>query len=196
MKLTGLIPLYKYLKIKNENYASFEFLKNGVKFDILFDIFREPFKLILVQFKADYKLVLDVENGFVINPRLSKVEYRDLCKTLNLKYDPNNKFSPFSFFKELNDKIPAVPTFKPSTKQIYDYYKSEVEESEKIYYYGKIEWNKLPNSKGNVTEENLFKTRLLYPSLYEMCLRNNISIRYTDIKKDSKDPNIDFKGIE
>lgn len=178
MELTGLRPLYNYLRINNELYTSFEFTKNNVKFDVLFDIYHNPFKLIFIQINGNFTLSIDVKTGFKINPNLKPKDYKALCKTLGLKFDPNNKFSPFAFFEEFNNNIPQQPKEKTSYEKIYRLYESDVEESEKIYYWGKIEWNKLSNSKGNVTKENLFKTSILFSKLYSICLNNNIRIIY------------------
>lgn len=194
MKLNGLYSLYKDMKQKDENYASFIYRINSVEFDIFFDIFNQPFKLIFLQQHSNFRFGLDVEQGFEINPKLDKETYNKLVKILNIKYDPDNKFSPFKFFLEFNKKIPLALKDKVKKERVYQAYYQDVEEADKIYYKGKIEWNKLPDSKNSVTERNLFKTRILFPELYDTCKRNNISIKYTANKSEQKHIDSDFKN--
>ncbi len=179
MKLEGLVPLYRDLKNKGETYSSFDYLTSGVRFEVFFDIYETPFKLIFVVREQNYRLSIDVQKGFVIDPILNKDEYRALAQVLGLTYDPKNPFSPPKFFIDFNKHIPEHAPYKVPKEQVYRFYESDIEEADRIFYKTKIEWNKLPNSKGNVTEKNLFKTRVLYPELYETCKRNNISIVYT-----------------
>lgn len=100
----------------------------------MFNTYHNPFKLIFIQINGDFTLSIDVEIGFKINPNLEREDYKALCKTLGLKFDPNNRFSPFAFFEEFNTKIPQQPKDKISYEKIYSFYESDFEESEKIYY--------------------------------------------------------------
>ena len=195
MKLDGLIPLYRDLRNKGETYASFEYRTNGVCFEVFFDIYESPFKLIFLVQKEKFRLSLHVKQGFVINPFLSKSELRALAKVLGLTYDPKNPFSPPKFFSKFNLEIPPHSTYKVRKEQVYRFYQNDIEEADRIFYKTKIEWNKLPNSKGSLTEKNLFKTRILYPELYDLCKRNNISIVYTASQSEKKDPANDFIKI-
>ncbi|MDE5422423.1 DUF6037 family protein [Ancylomarina sp. DW003] len=195
MKLTGLVPLYRDLKNKKEMYSSFDYKTGGICFEVFFDIYETPFKLIFVVREQNYRLSIDVLQGFIINPILSKDELRALAKVLGLTYDPNNPFSPPKFFSHFNQSIPEFSPYKVPKEQVYRFHQSDIEKADRIYYKTKIEWNKLPNSKGNATPENLFKTRVLYPELYQVCKRNNISIVYTAELKERKDYKKDFKNI-
>ena len=105
MKLTNLEKIYTCIKTENETYFIFEFVKNGVKFEMLFDIFKIPFQLHFIQKASDFHFKVFVEKGFEINPILDKLVYSSLCKVLNLKYNENNKFSTTTFFQEFNNVI-------------------------------------------------------------------------------------------
>ncbi|OWP83206.1 hypothetical protein BWK59_11775, partial [Flavobacterium davisii] len=99
------------------------------------------------------------------------------------KYDNDNKFSTFSFFQEFNNTIPDYKKRFVVKQELLQFYKSEIEENDKLFFDGFIEWNKLNNRK-KVSEKNLEKTRILYPEYYDYCKRENVSIRYTaELKK-------------
>ena len=87
MKLNRIEQIYKGLRNDNETYYIFDYSKNGVVFNILFDIYYSPFRLHFLAVKEDFSFVIDVNKGFIISPSLSKEDYIRLCKVLNLKYD-------------------------------------------------------------------------------------------------------------
>ena len=177
MKLSNLEKIYTCIKAENETYFIFEFIKNGVKFVILFDIFKTPFQLHFLQKSSNFSFKVIVEKGFDINPNLDKVDYKNLCNALGLKYDANNPFKPLSFFQEFNNSIPNYNKRVVVKQELLQFYKSDIEENDKIYFDGFIEWNKLNNGK-KVSVKNLEKTRILYSEHYSYCKRENVSIRY------------------
>ncbi|OOV25067.1 hypothetical protein BXU11_16075 [Flavobacterium sp. LM5] len=185
MVLTNLKELYKNLKINNETYYLFHFTKNSVRFEILFDIFQVPFQLHFLQKDTSFSFYVIVEKGFTINEILNRGTYKELCETLKLKFETGNPFSPKSFFEEFNLKIPIYQNREKKERELFPFYQNNIEESEKLYYDGTIEWNKIKNGK-TVTNKNLEKTRILYPELYEWSKRENISIRYTHTRKNNE----------
>jgi len=191
MKLEGIIPLYKKLKTSDKTYGVFKFTKNKVDFDILFDIGINPYKIGFLVINNDFQLWLDVLPGFNINTFLSKTELNSLIKVLKLKYDPDNQFSTKKFFEEFNSKIPSDFRFIKKqelpklVKYIYD-----IEESEKVYYNGMIDWDRI-NNGNNRQESNLEKTRLLYPKLYKQIKDRNISVRYSTTRNIEKEKEIE-----
>lgn len=190
MKLSGIIPLYKKLKSNDKTYGVFKYTKNKVDFDIFFDIGNNPFKIGFLVINDDFQLWLDIKTGFVINPFLDKTDLNKLIKVLNLKYDPENKFSTKVFFEEFNSRIPNDFRFikKQELPKLVNYVYN-IEESEKIYYNGIIDWDKV-NNGNNRQESNLEKTRLLYPKLYEQIKDKNISVRYSITKNIEKEKEI------
>lgn len=107
MTLTGLVSLYQSIKHNNLTYALFDFKKNGITFHVMFDIEAKPYyKLIIIAQGSKFELLVEVKPGFIVNPYIDAKKYKQLTKLLNLKYDPNNKFSPIGFFEEFNSKIP------------------------------------------------------------------------------------------
>lgn len=177
MKLSNLEKIYLSVKVEKETYYIFQFVKNRVVFEILFDIFKAPFQLHFLQKSSNFSFKVIVEKGFVINPILDKAVYKNLCNALGLKYDANNPFKPHSFFQEFNNVIPNYNKRVIVKQELLQFYKSDIEENDKFYFDGFIEWNKLKNGK-KVSEQNLEKTRILYSEHYSYCKRENVSIRY------------------
>lgn len=187
MKLNGIIPLYKKLKSTNKTYGIFKYTKNKIDFDIFFDIGTNPFKIGFLVLNDDFQLWINIKNGFIINPFLAKNDLNKLVEILNLKYNPNNKFSTKKFFEEFNSKIPKEFRFikkQDLPRLINSTY--DIEDSEKMYYNGIIDWDHINNSN-NRQEKNLEKTRLLYPNLYERIKDKNISVRYSKVRNKEKE---------
>lgn len=185
MTLSNLRRLYVGMKNNNESYYIFEFVKNKVTFEILFDIYNSPFVIHFLQKDSNFSFTANVDRGFVIDAFLKEDIYNQLRNILNLKYDPNNRFSPKSFFEEFNNKIPDFKLRVKKDRELLPYYKNQIEDSENLFYGGTLPWNKIGNGK-NLTPKNLEKTRILYPELYEWCKRENVSIIYVRDKKNNE----------
>ena len=177
MTLTRLIPLYKKIKQNNETYAFFDFKKNGVTFHIFLDIETKPNYLLGFMVPGtQFNLWIDVTEDFKIDTYINE-KYGELMEVLNLKSDPENKFSTNAFFSEFNEKIPS-DYMKAPKKVLKDIAikKYDVEENESLYY---LSFRRLPPG-WHRTEKNSEKTRLLLPKIYERIKdRDNISINYT-----------------
>lgn len=186
MKLNGLVPLYKNLLNNNSTYGIFNYVKNSVKFDIFFDIGCNPFRIGFLVLNSNFQLWLDIKTGFYINTKLDKDDLYNLIEVLGIKYDPNNHFSTNQFFEEFNNKIPHKFKNIEHTEKAKIVSKiKDIEEEDKIYYLGLIDWEKLES--GNRRFKNLEKTRLLYPKLYYRIKDKNISVRYTSNKEEAKE---------
>lgn len=189
MTLTGLVPLYQSIRHNNLTYALFDFKKNRITFHVMFDIEAKPYyKLIIIAQGSKFELQLDVKPGFVVNPYIDTKKYKQLTQLLNLKYDPNNKFSPIGFFEEFNSKIPLSYTKSDKTILLeFAENKYNIEKKKKVYFWGRINWKKRERS-----EKNTEKTRLLLPLISE-CIKDkiHISVAYTDVPNDIEyaDPN-------
>ena len=187
MKLTGLYSIYKELLAKNETYCFFNFTKNKVEFDVFFDIEKTPYKLGFLIVGNNFQLWLNVERGFIIDINLKNEDYKRLINILGLKFSKDNKFSTFAFFEEFNTKIPAsIPNIpERHIKNLLVKY-LKLEEGDKLYYDGYIDWDKTNIKKGRRLK-NLEKTRLLFPMLYNSIKNKNISIKYTATPNDFRD---------
>lgn len=181
MILTGLGPLYKRIQQNKETYAFFKFEKNGVAFHVFFDIASKPNYLLGFMVPGtQFNLWIDVYRGFAIDTFIMKEKLVELKRILNLKFDPDSKFSTNAFFEEFNRKIPS-DYIKPSKDVLHNIAikKYKVEESESLYY---LSFRRLPPG-WHRSEKNSEKTRLLFPKIYERIKdRDNISINYTSFK--------------
>ncbi|MCM3654151.1 DUF6037 family protein [Metabacillus litoralis] len=184
MILTNLKQLFKDIKKNGLTYDVFDFTKNNVSFNILFDINPKPYKLIILKKRSSLFIKLDVNYGFVINPHLSINDYKTLISMLELKFQTGSPFSTKVFFEELNRNIPSEITKKVVEKRtlskIYN-----CEEEEKVYIKEIRDWSKYPHLNKSCSPENKEKTRLLYPELYEEIKDKNISVFYTQHTNES-----------
>jgi hypothetical protein len=188
MKLNNLAKIHSDIRNRNQTYGIFEYCTNGKKFDVFFDVAPTPYKLGFLLTGSKLHLWLDINKGYILNERLLSEQYHNLCIMLGLKYDPNNKFSPFAFFNQFNQVIPnfIVPITSSKKNTVILNFFPDIEETEKLYYKGSIEWDKLNNGR-HKTQKNSDKTRLLYPEIYERIKNRNISIIYTANPKEEED---------
>jgi len=179
MQLTNLKPLYRQMMQNDLSYCVFAFSVNNVEFDIFYDVGVTPNKIGFLPIGDNRQLWLNVRRGFFIDDGLSKDQYYTLVNILGLERDPDNKFKPANFFNDFNNRIPeAYRQLNKRERATIVGRAYEVEEHLKTVYIGERDWdNKLgiPNKR---SAENLEKTRLLYPDLYNRIKDKNISIRF------------------
>lgn len=178
LKLEGIEKLYRDMQIKNIDRQKFDYKYNSTEFDIILFTDETPFKLMFGVKRKNFYFEMAVMRGFVIETYLDDI-YSNLCKALDIHYDPINKFKPIEFFKDFDDKVPNYASVynRPKAQDIVKY-KSDVEEADKIYFCG---W-KDNNVTGNKVQDiNLDKTRkLLGEKAYISCMKRNISSCWTD----------------
>lgn len=189
MKIEGLKPLYSSMKQQNIDRCRFTFQFRGTFFDVIFFIDEEPYKLIFGAKRKNFYFERIVNAGFNIDTRFDPETYSELCKVLNLKYDPDNPFSPRYLFEEFNNNIPQNISKKdiPATYQIAPYVNIK-EDAHKIYFWY---WKFHDGVTSNASPENLEKTQqLLGDKAFINCKKKNVSSCWTD------DPALDNKDIE
>ena len=179
MKLDGLIALYKSMKNQEIDRYRFVYKHGKALFDVFFFIDESPFVLLFGVKGGALSFEVEVKKGFNINPKLDNQTYKELCRILGLKFDPNNPFSPKKFFETFNKSIPKSASKKSEVKpQHIAQYRSIAEEEDKIYFLG---WRDNKKRGERVSETNLKKTRdLLGKKAYECCKSKNISSCWTD----------------
>ncbi|WP_338657032.1 DUF6037 family protein (plasmid) [Sporosarcina psychrophila] len=179
MNLTGLKPLYSSMIQQNIKRTLFRVNLNGAVFELIYFIDSSPHILAIGVRNTEVYFQIEVKSGFVINPYLGK-NYGLIYKILGLSPNGSTSFGPKKFFDEINQGIPPItgPKNVPKPSDVAPY-RTNVEESKKIYFYG---WNDNDIRNNRVSPENLEKTRLwLGEEAYEMCKAYNISSRWTDI---------------
>lgn len=186
MKLTGIESLYKDMRSKNIDRYKFDFKYAEVEFDIIFFIDEKPFILMFGVKKSNFYFEIEIKNGYTIIPYFEKKVYDTLIKLFKFEDRGNDVFKPIYFFETLNERIPKFAIKKNIAKPSeIARYRRDVEESDKIYFWGWIdhEKNRSENHdyKGNVSDKNLEKTRkLLGYKAYLRCKEKNISSKWTD----------------
>ncbi|ROS05583.1 hypothetical protein EDC56_1122 [Sinobacterium caligoides] len=153
--------------------------------DVFFFIDDKPFVLLFGVKAANFSFEVEVGKGFAIDPQLDPATYKNLCAALGLKYDPENPFKPFDFFKEFNKSIPgqAASSQKADPHDVV-IYRPDVDEADKVYF---LKWRDNTKRGENVQSVNLDKTsKLLGEKAYARCRQKNISSCWTDQKKLAK----------
>lgn len=179
MKLDGLVNLYKSMKDQSIDCYHFEYRHGNALFDIIFFIDENPFILLFGAKGERFSFEMEVRYGFQINPQLDNTTYKELCRVLNLRFDPDNPFSPKGFFKQFNQAIPEkAKTDSKAEPQDIARYRRVAEEEDKIYFLG---WRNNDSRSDRVSESNLMKTKnLLGSKAYTRCREKNISSCWTD----------------
>lgn len=184
MQLTGLKSLYADMKRQKLERTIFKVLINNISFEVIYFIDSSPHSLAIGVKGKNFFFEIPVEKGFHIKTWLGE-NYSKVCEILGLKYDETNKYSSNKFFSEINKGIPSkvtninIPTYKDIAP-----YRRDVEEADRIYFYG---WKENDKTGGNVKPKNLEKTRAwLGENAFRMCKKYNVSSRWTDVSSDEK----------
>lgn len=184
--MDGLRQLYKSMREQGIERQRFPYTHGKIVFDVFFFIDDNPFELLFGVHSHNFAFSFKVEKGFRVESQMDNEEYKRLCAILELRFDPNNTFSPANFLKSFNEHIPSIatPNRIPQPHETAAV-RRDVHEAEKIYFCG---WRNNNLQKDRVSPMNLDKTlKNLGKTVYDLCKRRNISSRWTDIYKDKID---------
>ena len=177
MKLNRIEQIYRGLKNDNETYYIFDYSKNSIIFNILFDIYYSPFKLHFLVVEDNFSFVIDINKGFIISTSLNTEERKSLPlskgklllkilkdKTVYKEEYPllNDVVSSFLFYANGNEVLTIH--FSTETKQLTMYREDE------LIFAGM--------SKGKLTKKLI---RYLYPNLSTKELYINFFILWEEI---------------
>jgi hypothetical protein len=178
LKLARLEQLHQSMAAQGIVRQRFGFQFRSLRFSVVYVAERFPHTLLLGCIAHNLYFVLDVDTNYSI-PLYMGDNYDKLVAALELKYDPNNRFSPRVFFEELGEAIPTVagsnnvPTITEVAKLSRD-----VDEADKVHFCG---WRINDGISSNVSPENLGKTlRICGYAAHTVCASHNISSRWTD----------------
>lgn len=187
MILARLKNIYNDMKNEKASRCKIEFSYAKVDFDVIFKTDCTPFLLMFGVKRNNMYFEIEVKKGFVINPIFENDVYNLLIKLFEFSDEAWEPFKPKHFFSAFNEQIPNKWSNKNyySPSQISRYYRN-VEEANKIYFVGWIDHidlkQKNKNYIGNVTPENLEKTKLLLSQqAYNRCRAENISSKWSDV---------------
>ncbi|MGY5241182.1 DUF6037 family protein [Clostridium tertium] len=184
MKSEGLRKLHMGMKVNEEKRYKFKFRYSNKEFEVIFFTDTKPYELLFGAIGTRVSFTAIVKAGYDIEIRLSKENYNKLREILNIPIGTENPFKTTDFFRAFCDSIPEYNLRNAKVNpQDIGKYRSDLEESEKIYFYG---W--LDNTISGGKVKNLEKTRvLLGEETYLFCKRRNISSKWTnDPKKEKK----------
>ncbi len=179
MKSYKLKDLYYKMKEDEIKRYKFRFIYNEVVFDVIFFCDETPFNLLFGALGTGFSFEANVNKGFDIDIVLPAEKYNKLKEILNIPRFGKSPFKMSDFFKSFCTNIPEYKPNNPKVRpQDVAVYRRNVDEANKIYFYGWKE-NNLTNEE--VSDENLEKTKLLIGvDTYYICKRKNISSRWTD----------------
>lgn len=173
--------LFKIMRTSNETRTTFSFKFNNKPFSCIFIIDIVPFRLYLSTI-GNNPLVFEFEvhNHFMVNGYMDK--YKELLEYLELKYNPDKKFTPVSFFEYINSCIPTtLRSPKYHDVLMVAAHRRNIEEINKIYFYG---W-RLNKIGEKVSNKNFEKTRCAFGDHFaKLSVEKNISSRWTDVLDD------------
>lgn len=168
------------MDMKGITRTVFNFNINNKDFSCIFIVDITPFRLYLTTLGNEpYVIEFEISNDFEINPILSREDYKALIRYLEIKYNPDNKFSTINFLNDINAILPTVIINNPHYTDILQTVSQtrEIEEADKIYFMG---WKKL-HAGQNVSSQNAEKTLSVFgEKIAKLSVRSRISSCWTD----------------
>ena len=182
IKMDNLENLYNSMKTENQARVAFPFEYNERGFSCLFLVDILPYRLHVSSLgNRPFIIEFELNEQFEIKENMNKEDYKNLVRYLNLRYNPENRFKPKFFLERLNLGIP-IHTRNPNYSEVLRNSRN-IEENERIYFCG---WRN-NNINERVSDENLYKTKIAFGDKYfEICRKNNISSRWTNVKNEER----------
>lgn len=186
-KLENLRQLHKEMKKDNLEVSIFDFEYNEVPCAVLFNAdYTSGFSVTFFKKSSGRLLKIAVHTGYLLD---IQPIFKELYPFFELKRG-KGQFSIKEFVEYFNVKIPPKPAIPSNSQKEILGKLTNIEESEKIYFKGFINWEKVrienPTNKKGRTKENLEKTRVLYPDIYAEIKNHDISVKYTSNFKESE----------
>lgn len=179
VKLFELKALTSSMAKSKKDIEQFYITYANVQFDVIYDISKSPFELLIGAVGLNWACVLKIKQGFAT--QMSDTDFYELCKILNLK-PGKETFTSYKFLEFVVDKAPKhcskTPVHPDHFIKFIKRNKRIVSESDKIYFKG---WNN--HVKDGRMAHNFDKTELFFGKhIAEYCRQNNISSVWTDVK--------------
>ncbi|MCJ1989095.1 DUF6037 family protein [Lactococcus carnosus] len=195
--LKHLRLLHQEMKLVPVTASTFDFEYNKISCSCIFEAnYLNGFSITFLKKLSGEDLELPVRKGYIMDSYIENQElYFKFWRYFNLKASSGD-FSMTSFYQSLNQYIPKTFNIRQNYNRALLVKQYNVEKKDRPYFLGFKNWKvikaKNPETKGTRSEENLDKTKLLYPLIYEATKNHDISVRYTDrnIQKD-----VDFKAL-
>lgn len=181
IKLHELKDLTDSMRRCKKDIEQFYINYANVKFDVIYDINKEPFELLIGAINKKWACILYIKKGFLTS--MSDEDFYSLCNILNLK-PSKETFTSFKFIKYIVSNAPKNCSNKiVSPKHLLPFrkkYISTSDDKEKKYFCG---WNN--HIKDGRKARNFNKTELFFcKRVADYCRKNNISSMWSAHKKD------------
>lgn len=182
ISLYQLRQLTSHMRKSRKDIEQYYITYSNGKFDIIYDISKTPFELLIGAVNYNWACVLEVIDGFYTS--MPDSDFYSLCNILNLKPGKEH-FTSFMFLNYIASKSPTQCTNQivdPSHLSKFRNKKvKSADEPEKIYFVG---WNN--HLKDKRKARNFDKTELFFGKrVADYCRKNNISSMWTDKRYDS-----------
>ncbi len=177
MYMMGLRNVKRQMDKLGTKVEPIPFVYNKKGFSCIFNIGVVPYQLIMTTLGLHpQSFRFDIERGYLLIPRLSEEEMQQLIRYLELKPNPNHRFSLESMMIAF-DRRAKAHTIKLETTSNNNTNKNE--DKEKSYFF---KWQH--NKKNRVSPENLDKTeRYMGTQMREECERYNISSCWSSVPR-------------
>lgn len=179
MVLKNLPLLYQNMKDQNIDRIMFNFDFRNLRFSVIYIAEEFPHELLFGCVAHNLTIIITVDKDFRISTYIDN--YQQLLNALQLKFDPDKKFTPSVLFEAFDETTPtSTAGLKRPTISDIAINRRDVEESEKIYF---LKWRSHNGIDSRPTQKNLEKTRKICGlAAYDFCRRHNISSCWTDQK--------------
>lgn len=181
--LTGLKNFYKSMQIQGIDVGTFCFEYNNVTADVIFNTLCLPWKLIFIKRNEGKILEIEIKRGYVFSIETS-LKFKEVRLFFNIS-GVKGSFSINAFQKSLDNSIPFKYELTDKGRETILNYDKMDNKQPGIYPIGVINWAlkhamhpEWPPDKFHRTNENLMKTKQLYPSLYKATNHLDITIKY------------------
>lgn len=182
MKLESLALLHANMRRQGIAKTKFDFPFRNLLFSVIYIAEQFPHELLFGCRAKNLFIIIQVQRDFFIGTHLGE-NYYALLDALGLRHpNPGNRFSPNVFFEEFKRVIPLTTTIAnvPTITDIASISR-DVEDADKIYFLG---WLQHDGVRSKPSLDNLAKTKRLCGHVtHDICLRYNISSRWTDMEE-------------
>lgn len=179
---TQLSVLHNNMINNGEFRAKFSFSYNNRNFTCVFLCDIVPYRLIIAYLGQNLAIEMIIDNDYSTPSYLDNILYKRLINLLGIRFDPNHKFTPTTFFEIINNHIPnycSLPNYFDVL--IAERYCRNIEEADKIYFCG-FRANPLTQ---NVSTKNYEKTLIAFGTdIANTLKKHNLSTRWTHIKNE------------
>lgn len=181
-ELFGIKKFYNEMRKISVDIGTFEFRYNNVESDVILNTLND-WQLVFLKRGVGEVLVISLLKGFRFTID-SNEKYAEFIKYFEIS-GVKGTFSLDSFKESLNNSIPEEYLITDNKRRIIYSYDCLDKESEGIYPIGVINWTvlhaknpELASDKYHRRNENLLKTKQLYPEIYKAIKDMDISIKY------------------